>query len=155
MKPLGRRGILTALLATALAHGGAAAAQGISSQNLTLCGRTLRFEHDDTGGTMLAGFDTPRIALGTGRVEVERVDVPGAVALVVRSVRDVGELIRQITNATHEQSIGIAQVNEAVTQLDTVTQQNAALVEESAASAEGLSNSAVTLARAVQVFHLP
>ena len=74
---------------------------------------------------------------------------------VVRSVRDVGELIRQITNATHEQSIGIAQVNEAVTQLDTVTQQNAALVEESAASAEGLSASAVTLARAVQVFHLP
>lgn len=88
MKPLGRRGILTALLATALAHGGAAAAQGISSQNLTLCGRTLRFEHDDTGGTMLAGFDTPRIALGTGRVEIERVDVPGAVALVVRSVRE-------------------------------------------------------------------
>jgi aerotaxis receptor len=74
---------------------------------------------------------------------------------VVRSVRDVGELIRQITNATHEQAIGIAQVNEAVTQLDTVTQQNAALVEESAASAEGLSASAVTLARAVQVFHLP
>ena len=74
---------------------------------------------------------------------------------VVRSVRDVGTLIRQITNATHEQAIGIAQVNEAVTQLDTVTQQNAALVEQSAASAEDLSGSAVTLARAVQVFHLP
>ncbi len=88
MIPQGRRGTLVALLAAALAHGGAASAQGISSQNLTLCGRTLRFEHDDTGGTMLAGFDTPRIALGTGRVEVERVDVPGAVALVVRSVRE-------------------------------------------------------------------
>jgi len=74
---------------------------------------------------------------------------------VVLSVRDVGELIRQITSATHEQSIGIAQVNEAVTQLDAVTQQNAALVEQSAASANGLSASAVTLARAVQVFHLP
>jgi methyl-accepting chemotaxis protein len=49
----------------------------------------------------------------------------------------VGTLIRQITNATHEQAIGIAQVNEALTQLDTVTQQNAAL------------------ARPVQVYHLP
>jgi aerotaxis receptor len=46
-------------------------------------------------------------------------------------------------------------VNEAVTQLDTVTQQNAALVEESAASAAGLTSSAVSLARSVQVFKLP
>ena len=67
---------------------GEAKAQGISQQSLTLCGRTLRFEHDDSGGTMLAGFDTPRVALGTGRVEVERADVPGAVAVVVRSVRE-------------------------------------------------------------------
>ncbi|MEY4757600.1 MAG: hypothetical protein RJA34_2498 [Pseudomonadota bacterium] len=74
---------------------------------------------------------------------------------VVASVRQVSELIRQISSATKEQSIGISQVNEAVTQLDTVTQQNAALVEESAASAEGLSSGSVSLARSVQVFHLP
>ena len=74
---------------------------------------------------------------------------------VVASVKEVGELIQQISNATKEQAVGIAQVNEAVTQLDTVTQQNAALVEESAASAEGLNTSAVTLARSVQVFKLP
>ena len=74
---------------------------------------------------------------------------------VVRSVKEVGDLIRQISNATQEQAIGIAQVNEAVTQLDSVTQQNAALVEESAAASDGLSGSAVTLARAMQVFHLP
>ena len=73
---------------------------------------------------------------------------------VVNSVREVGELIKQISTATQEQAQGIAQVNEAVTQLDTVTQQNAALVEESAASANGLSDSAVTLARSVQVFNL-
>jgi aerotaxis receptor len=74
---------------------------------------------------------------------------------VVHAVREVGELIQLITNATKEQSLGISQVNEAVTQLDTVTQQNAALVEESAASSNDLSASAVTLARAVQVFQLP
>jgi aerotaxis receptor len=60
-----------------------------------------------------------------------------------------------ITSATKEQAIGIGQVNEAVTQLDTVTQQNAALVEESAASADGLNDSAASVARAVQVFQLP
>jgi aerotaxis receptor len=74
---------------------------------------------------------------------------------VVKSVREVGDLIQLIGSATKEQAIGIAQVNEAVTQLDTVTQQNAALVEESAASAAGLNTSAATLARSVQVFKLP
>ncbi|WP_394788171.1 methyl-accepting chemotaxis protein [Rhodoferax sp.] len=74
---------------------------------------------------------------------------------VVASVKEVGALIRQITHATQEQSLGISQVNEAVTHLDTVTQHNAALVEQSAASAEGLSESSLMLARAVQVFHLP
>ena len=73
---------------------------------------------------------------------------------VVESVKDVGVLIQQITNAPREQALGIAQVNEAVTQLDSVTQQNAALVEESAASAEGLNTSGVLLGRAAQVFHL-
>ncbi len=73
---------------------------------------------------------------------------------VVQSVKQVGDLIKSISNATREQALGIAQVNEAVTQLDTVTQQNAALVEQSAASAAGLNTSAVTLGRSVQVFHL-
>ena len=74
---------------------------------------------------------------------------------VLSSVKEVGELIQQIDSATKEQAVGISQVNEAVTQLDAVTQQNAALVEESAASAEGLNTSAITLARAVQVFKMP
>jgi aerotaxis receptor len=74
---------------------------------------------------------------------------------VVANVQEVGNLIQMITSATKEQAIGISQVNEAVTQLDTVTQQNAALVEESAASADGLNDSASSVARAVQVFQLP
>jgi aerotaxis receptor len=70
-------------------------------------------------------------------------------------VQAVGALIAQITGATKEQAIGIAQVNESVNHLDNVTQQNAALVEESAAAAEGLSTSGVMLGRAAQVFRLP
>lgn len=74
---------------------------------------------------------------------------------VVQSVKEVGDLIQQIGNATKEQAQGIAQVNGAVNQLDTVTQQNAALVEQSAASAEGLNGSAVTLGHAVGIFRMP
>ncbi len=74
---------------------------------------------------------------------------------VVTRVQEVGNLIQMITSATKEQAIGISQVNEAVTQLDTVTQQNAALVEESAASSDGLNGSAASVSRAVQVFQLP
>jgi aerotaxis receptor len=74
---------------------------------------------------------------------------------VVSQVQEVGNLIHMITNAAREQAIGISQVNEAVTQLDTVTQQNAALAEESAASAEGLTGSTASVARAIQVFQLP
>jgi aerotaxis receptor len=74
---------------------------------------------------------------------------------VVASVQQVSELIRQITHATKEQSLGISQVNDAVVHLDSMTQQNAALVDGSASSAEHLSNSSATLARSVQVFHLP
>ena len=76
------------------------------------------------------------------------------IAEVVSTVADVGQLVRQISEAAHEQATGIAQVNAAVAQLDDVTQRNAALVEESAASAEGLKASAVTLTRSVQVFRL-
>jgi aerotaxis receptor len=74
---------------------------------------------------------------------------------VVEAVNQMGVLIEQISSATREQATGIAQVNEAVSQLDDVTQQNAALVEESAASAEGLKAGSQALARSVQVFLLP
>ncbi|OYU45607.1 MAG: chemotaxis protein [Burkholderiales bacterium PBB4] len=74
---------------------------------------------------------------------------------VVSTVGDVESLVAQISNATKEQALGISQVNEAVTQRDHVTQQNASLVEESAAASAELNSSAVTLARSVQVFQLP
>ena len=79
----------------------------------------------------------------------------GTIEQVVAEVLKVSDLVAQISNATQEQSIGIAQVNEAITQLDTVTQQNAALVEESAGSAEMLSGGTEGLRRSVQIFRLP
>ena len=73
---------------------------------------------------------------------------------VVQSVAQVNQLMGDISRATHEQSQGIAQVNEAVASLDQVTQQNAALVEASAASAMAMSVNAGVLGRTLSVFRL-
>lgn len=71
---------------------------------------------------------------------------------IVASIKHVAEIMSEITAASQEQSSGIAQVNQAVTQMDEVTQQNAALVEEAAASAESLENQAKDLAGAISIF---
>ena len=73
---------------------------------------------------------------------------------LVDQVRRVSALITEISDASGEQSRGIGQIGDAVTQLDQVTQQNAALVEESAAAAESLRVQADTLARTVATFRL-
>jgi aerotaxis receptor len=85
----------------------------------------------------------------------QMVSAASAIDAVVKSVQQTGHLIELISQSAHEQSRGIAQVNQAVTYLDSVTQQNAALVEQSAAASDELSGSAVTLSRTVQMFHLP
>ena len=77
-----------------------------------------------------------------------------AMAGIVAQVRRVSELITEIGGATQQQTVGIGQVGDAVTQLDRVTQQNAALVEESAAAADSLSQQAARLVEAVGVFRL-
>jgi methyl-accepting chemotaxis protein len=73
---------------------------------------------------------------------------------IVASVQRVTDIIGEITAAASEQSEGIGQVNTAVTQLDQMTQQNAALVEQSAAAAESLKDQAVRLAQVVGTFQL-
>jgi len=73
---------------------------------------------------------------------------------VVASVRQVADIMQEITAASAEQSAGIEQVNQAVLQMDQVTQQNAALVEEAAAAAESLQDQAQTLTELVGVFRL-
>jgi methyl-accepting chemotaxis protein len=74
---------------------------------------------------------------------------------VVASVRRVSDVIAEITSASLEQSAGIEQVNQAIAQMDEVTQQNAALVEEAAAAAAAMQEQAGDLARSVSVFRLP
>jgi methyl-accepting chemotaxis protein len=72
---------------------------------------------------------------------------------IVREVRRVSDLIGEITAASVEQSSGISQVADAVQQLDQVTQQNAALVEESAAAAESLKHQSLRLTQVVSAFN--
>ena len=57
---------------------------------------------------------------------------------IVGAIQRVTDIVAEITSASVEQSAGVAQINDAVTQMDKVTQQNAALVEQSAAAAESL-----------------
>ena len=71
---------------------------------------------------------------------------------VVNSVRRVTSIIGEIAVATGEQREGIEQISDAITQMDTVTQQNAALVEEAAAAAEALQQQAASLTEAVSFF---
>ncbi|HDU8661037.1 TPA: Tar ligand binding domain-containing protein [Serratia liquefaciens] len=73
---------------------------------------------------------------------------------IVRSVTRVTDIMGEIASASDEQSRGIEQVTQAVTQMDQVTQQNAALVEEAASAATALEDQAITLADAVSVFRL-
>ena len=73
---------------------------------------------------------------------------------IVASIRRVTDIMGDIANASHEQSAGIEQVNQAISQMDQVTQQNAALVEEAAAAASSLQERAVELVDVVAVFRL-
>ena len=73
---------------------------------------------------------------------------------IVRQIRQVAELITEIGAATGQQSLGIGEVSKAVHVLDQVTQQNAALVEESAAAADSLSQQARRLTELVGAFKL-
>jgi methyl-accepting chemotaxis protein len=71
---------------------------------------------------------------------------------VVSSVREVTDLISQITNASLEQISGLALINDAIISLDQSTHQNAALVDESAAAASALSDQAGELTKVTQIF---
>jgi aerotaxis receptor len=98
----------------------------------------------------LIGESSTHIQRGAGQMQ----SASQAIEEVVRSVADVNALMGQIGIAAREQSQGISQVNEAVADLDRVTQQNAALVEESASSAQAMSANAGVLGRTLEVFRL-
>lgn len=91
-----------------------------------------------------------KTAEGTAQVEA----AGKTMAEIVSSVQRVTDIMGEITAASIEQSAGIDQVNAAVTSMDEVTQQNAALVEEAAAAAESLVDQAASLTEVVSVFKL-
>jgi methyl-accepting chemotaxis protein len=97
------------------------------------------------------------ISDSVGKVEAggKLVDEAGAtMGEIVTSVKHVADIMGEITAASQEQSTGIEEVNRAITQMDEITQQNAALVEQAAAAAESLQEQADLLAQAVSVFKL-
>lgn len=98
----------------------------------------------------LIGDSVEKVGVGT-----KLVDQAGkTMDEVVTSVKRVTDIMAEISAASIEQSQGIEQVNTAITQMDDVTQQNAALVEEAAAAAESLEEQAQELAALMQTFKL-
>ncbi|HYC42528.1 MAG TPA: methyl-accepting chemotaxis protein [Noviherbaspirillum sp.] len=73
---------------------------------------------------------------------------------IVESVKRVTDIMAEIAAASNEQTAGIEQINQAITQMDQVTQQNASLVEQAAAASESMQEQAGTLAQMVGVFKL-
>ena len=98
----------------------------------------------------LIGASVERVETGARLVA----DAGQTMGEIVGSVQRVSDVIGEITAASGEQSDGIGQVNTAVTQLDQMTQQNAALVEQSTAAAESLRQQAQRLAQALAGFRL-
>jgi len=88
------------------------------------------------------------VAQGTAAVD----GAAQTIRRAVNSVRQVADRLNQITNATHEQSLGAAQISQAMQLLDDVTQQNSALAHQASRNCEALESRAGTLQRAVQIF---
>jgi methyl-accepting chemotaxis protein len=111
------------------------------AQRSAAAARDIKQLIDDSAGN---------VAQGTARVA----DAGTKIAAVVDGFRNVSRIIADIAAASTEQTAGIQQVNRAVTEMDGATQQNAALVEESAAAAQAMQEEAAALAQLVGFFRL-
>ena len=98
----------------------------------------------------LIGSSVEQVSAGSGLVRT----AGQTMSEIVGAIDRVNQLMAEIKTATHEQTNGIAQVGQAVGEMDRATQQNAALVEESAAAAESLSQQAQVLMSTVSRFRL-
>ena len=96
----------------------------------------------------LIGASAERVEQGTALVD----RAGQTMDEVVNAIRRVTDIVGEISSASAEQSNGVGQIGEAISQMDKVTQQNAALVEQSAAAAESLRNQAQQLVQAVAFF---
>ncbi|MDO9235391.1 MAG: methyl-accepting chemotaxis protein [Aquabacterium sp.] len=119
----------------------------VASEVRSLAGRSAEAAKEIKS---LIGVSVERVAQGSALV-----DQAGAtMSEVVGAIRRVTDIMGEISASSHEQSLGVAQVGEAVTQMDHATQQNAAMVEQIAAAASGLNQQADDLVQVVSVFTL-
>ncbi len=98
----------------------------------------------------LIGVSVEKVEIGTKLVGQAGVTIDE----VVSSVKHVTDIIAEISAASQEQSTGIEAVNHAIIEMDGMTQQNAALVEQAAAAAQSLQDQAIELAKVVSIFKL-
>ncbi len=119
----------------------------VASEVRSLAGRSADAAKEIKG---LIGASVARVEQGTALVD----QAGHTMTEIVASIRRVTDIMGEISAASTEQSAGVAQIGEAITQMDQTTQQNAALVEESAAAAESLKAQAQQLVDAVAVFKL-
>ena len=119
----------------------------VASEVRSLAGRSAEAAREIKG---LIGASVERVESGARQVEQARQSIQD----IVDQVQRVAVLINEINNASVEQAEGVAQIGQAVAQLDQSTQQNAALVEESAAAAESLHGQALRLSEALAVYRV-
>lgn len=91
-----------------------------------------------------------QVTSGTRRVVAATETIQETLTAVTR----IGQMVAQISLASQDQSAGIAQINEAITHLDSVTQHNASMAQQTASATEALQRRTTTLRRSVQVFRL-
>ena len=119
----------------------------VATEVRSLAGRSAEAAKEIKG---LISASVERVAHGTVLVNLAGTTMTE----VVKGIQQVTDLMGEISAASNEQALGVAQVGEAVMQMDQATQQNAALVEEMAAAASGLQNQSEELVQTVAVFKL-
>jgi methyl-accepting chemotaxis protein-1 (serine sensor receptor) len=119
----------------------------VASEVRSLAGRSADAAKEIKG---LINASVERVEHGTALVD----QAGTTMTEVVSSIKRVTDIMGEISAASNEQALGVAQVGEAVTQMDQATQQNAALVEEMAAAASSLKSQAQELVQTVAVFQL-
>ena len=117
----------------------------VASEVRSLAGRSANAAKEIKA---LISASAERVETGTKLVN----EAGSTMTKVTAAIQQVSTIIAEISGASHEQSLGVSQVEEAVTNIDQVTQQNAALVEEMAAAAASLSGQAKELVTAIAGF---
>ena len=120
----------------------------VASEVRSLAGRSAEAAREIRA---LIGASVERVERGSALVD----RAGSTMREVVQSIASVSAIVSEISAASSEQSEGVAQIGEAVLHMDQATQQNAALVEQSTAASQSLSDQAHRLSTAVQVFRLP